>query len=454
MRRRNGVLTTSAAAAAGLALALSACSSTSPPPKGATSNTTSQTSPTVVRAALPSGSINHIMVIDLENESFGDTFGADSPAKYLNATLVPKGELLTNYYAVGHVSLDNYLAQISGQAPNRISGSDCLSSTSLQGEYIDVANSTLDADHSKYPGQYDGDGCIYPAATPSIASQLDAAFPPDPTTHLASWREYAEDMGADPSRDGGTKDPLGAGTDCAHPAVNSADPTEKASATDQYADRHNPFIYFHQVIDNTAECDANVVPLGQPTAGHLASDLSNAATTPRYSFVTPNLCDDGHDATCAGTNIEGGKTGGLAAADLWLKAWMPVVMASPAYQSGQMLVVITFDEGAISDTSACCGEQPGPSWAWPGLSGLLAKGPNPPAGADPGGGRIGAVVLNSKYVQPGSTDATAYNHYAALRSYEDLLGLTHGGTDGLGHIGFAAAPGLAPFGSDVFNRHS
>lgn len=455
MLRTNRRWATAAVVAGMTTLTVTACSSSSTPAKGGTPTTgPAGAKATVVRAALPAGAISHILVVDLENESFGDTFGTGSPARYLNGTLVPAGELLSNYYATGHVSLDNYLAQVSGQAPNRISGSDCLDSTTLRGQYVAVANATPDSNQAKYPGQYDGDGCVYPAGTPTIASQLDAAYPPDPTTHLASWREYAEDMGNTPSRDGGAADPLGAGTDCAHPPLNRADPTESATAVDQYADRHNPFIYFQGITDNTAECDANVVPLGKPAGGHLMSDLAQADTTPRFAFVTPNLCDDGHDGTCAGTNIDGTKTGGLSGADLWLKAWMPVIMASPAYQSGQMLVVVTFDEGAISDSSACCNEQPGPSWAWPGLSALLAKGTTPAPGADPGGGRIGAVLLNSKYIQPGTTDATAYNHYSALRSYEDLLGLTKGGTDGLGHIGFAAAAGLAPFGSDVFNRHS
>ncbi len=53
---------------------------------------------------------------------------------------------------------------------------------------------------------------------------------------------------------------------------------------------------------------------------------------------------------------------------------------------------------------------------------------------------------------PGSVNTTgAYNHFSALRSYEDLLGITTGGDDDLGHLGFAAADGLVPFGSDVFN---
>jgi hypothetical protein len=419
----------------------------------------------VVRAALPPGSINNVLVIDLENESFSNTFGPTSPATYLNQTLVPKGELLNNYYATGHVSLDNYIAQISGQAPTPLTNSDC------SGQYVNVAPGTDDPNGSTYPGQVDGNGCVYPAPTatttgaPTIADQLDAVNPPNPVTHVASWREYAEDMGNDPTRDGGTTDPLG-GTDCAHPTLGGTDKTEGAEATDQYATRHNPFMFFHSIIDNSAECNANVVPQGTVTVGtpstfngtqlpdtftgHLANDLSSTATTPRFGFITPNLCDDGHDGTCAGTNVEGGKTGGLVAADLWLKHWMPLILASPAYESGQMLVVVTFDEGGITDTTACCNEQPGPNWAYPGFSPLLGTPPTTP-GADPGGGRTGALLLNSTHIQPGTVDTTgSYNHYSALRSYEDLLGLTSGGADGLGHLGFAAATGLAPFGQDIF----
>jgi hypothetical protein len=63
------------------------------------------------------------------------------------------------------------------------------------------------------------------------------------------------------------------------------------------------------------------------------------------------------------------------------------------------------------------------------------------------------VLLDRRYIRPGSVDSTgSYSHYSPLRSYEDLLGITSGGVDGLGHLGFAASPGLAPFGRDVFNR--
>jgi phosphatidylinositol-3-phosphatase len=420
----------------------------------------------VVRTALPPGSINNIMVIELENEDETSAFGAGSEATYLNNTLVPEGELLENYYAIGHVSLDNYIAQVSGQAPTPLTDSDCD-----LGEFVNVTPGTDDPNSSTYPGQVDGNGCVFPAPTasthgaPTIADQLDAADPPNSVTHVASWREYAEDMGNDQTRDGGTPDPLG-GTDCAHPTIGGTDGAVVAEATDQYATRHNPFAYFHSIIDNTAECDANVVPLGTVAVGtpstfngtqlpdtftgHLANDLASEATTPKFSFVTPNLCDDGHDDPCTGTNLAGGHAGGLTSADIWLQHYMPLIKGSPSYQSGQMLVVLTFDEGDDSDTTACCNEQPGPNWAYPGHSPLLGAAPTTP-GADPGGGRIGALLLNSQYIQPGTVDTTGYyNHYSALRSYEDLLGLTTGGTDGDGHLGFAAAPGLVPFGQDIF----
>jgi hypothetical protein len=69
----------------------------------------------------------------------------------------------------------------------------------------------------------------------------------------------------------------------------------------------------------------------------------------------------------------------------------------------------------------------------------------------PGGGRIGALLLNPTYVHVGTTDPSTatYNHYSALRTYEDLLGLT-GGADGQGHLGFAVT--AHSFGTDVFVR--
>ena len=61
----------------------------------------------------------------LENENAAVTFASDPPSSYLARTLPAQGALLPNYYGIGHASLDNYIAQISGQAPNPSTQGDC-----------------------------------------------------------------------------------------------------------------------------------------------------------------------------------------------------------------------------------------------------------------------------------------------------------------------------------------
>jgi len=457
-----------------------------------------------VRAAAPPGAIDHILVINLENESENVTFGgcpANPPAgnaNYLNCTLLPQGELIPNWYATSHVSLGNYIAEVSGQETNATLNSDCIDAASLVsppvvGQFTNVTPGT-DADATANPafaGQVLGNGCVFPKPTrtthgaQTIGDQLDRAYPLADLFSV-SWREYAEDMGNDPSRDFGTPDRLG-GTDCAHPVIGTSDYTNSAEGSpivDQYADRHAPFVYFHSVIDNQARCRRHVVPLGtvfvDPNggpdvfSGHLYRDLQYIVTTPKFMFVTPNLCNDGHDGTCAGVNVEGGKAGGLTGANLWLAHWIPMIMASPAYRSGKLLVVITVDESGSdlgAGVNACpnavqatCLSPTGPNLQNPGWSPLLGlflpKSLNyptsdPAAYTFPGGGQVGAVLLNKRLIVPGTVNTTGYyNHYSALRSYEDLLGLTEGGDDGYGHLGYAGTAGMLPFGTDVFNNPS
>jgi phospholipase C len=329
----------------------------------------------------------HVFVIVLENKNFDDTFGPNSPAPYLSKTLTSEGQLLTHYYGIGHESLDNYVAMISGQAPNPVTQSDCQ-------VFQDFAPPTAVLDPN---GQAVGLGCVYPPAVPTFAGQLDAAG--------VSWRGYMEDM-ASP---------------CRHPAVGSQDTTQQAKVGDQYATRHNPFMYFHSIIDDDAACGAHVVDLNQ-----LTTDLQSVSSTPNVSFITPNLCHDGHDEPCVDN-----EPGGLQSADAFLQEWVPRITSSPAFQQDGLLLIM-FDEaetGGPSSADACCGEVPGPNSPLPGISG-------------PGGGRVGAVVL-SPYTAAGTTNDTPYNHYALLRSLEDMFGLDH--------LGFAAASDLHAFGPDVFN---
>jgi phosphatidylinositol-3-phosphatase len=339
------------------------------------------------RAASPP--VGHVFVVVLENKGYAETFGAGSKAHYLSRTLTRSGQLLSQYHAIGHESLDNYIALVSGQAPNPQTQADCQTFT----EFIGLP--ALDAD-----GQAVGHGCVFPPQVKTVADQLAAKG--------LSWKGYMQDMG----------------TPCRHPALNGADDTQKAEQGDQYAARHNPFVYFHSIID-TPSCARNDVPLSR-----LPGDLAHVQSTASLSLIVPNLCNDGHDAPCVD-----GRPGGLVSADAWLSQWIPKILGSPAFGRDGVLVV-TFDEAEFGssdgDSTACCGEQPGPNSPDPG-------GPQP----GPGGGRVGAVVV-SPFVEPGSVNPTPYNHYSLLRTLEDLFGV--------GHLGFAGQAGLRPFGADVFAR--
>jgi hypothetical protein len=325
--------------------------------------------------------VGHVWTIVLENKDYETTFGAKPGSPYLGTELPKQGALLTNYYATGHLSLDNYISMVSGQAPNFDTQSDCQFFTDFQPSAIGLN------------GQAVGRGCVYPSQVKTVADQLVAKG--------LRYRGYMEDMGADPAREAAT---------CAHPALNARDNTQSAEPKDQYATRHNPFVYFHSIIDDQKACDANVVNLD-----HLTKDLESVATTPQYSFITPDLCSDGHDETCADPKQKGGYEG----IDEFLREWVPRILAAPAFKKDGLLIV-TFDE-AEDDKSACCDEPTGPNTPSPGIQG-------------PGGGRIGAVLL-SPFIKAGAKSDTPVNHYGYLRSMEDFFGLEH--------LGYAGQDGLA-----------
>jgi hypothetical protein len=334
-------------------------------------------------SALPP--IRHVFVIVLENEDYAKIFGPGTSAPFLGIDLPKKGAMLNNYYATGHASLGNYEAMVSGQPESPASQADCR-------QYVDFTSNGAPAPIDK-DGIAKGDGCVYPPSVMTIADQLEAR-------HL-TWRGYMEDMGKDPAREA---------SHCARPAIGG-NGVLKATAADAYAYRHNPFIYFHSIVDREAACNANVVNFD-----HLARDLSSVSTTANYVFITPNVCNDGHDAPCAD-----GRPGGLVSADEWLKRWVPRILAAPAFRKDGLLIV-TFDE-AGSDSSACCNEPPGPIVSAPGYYG-------------PGGGRVGAILL-SRYIRPGTVVNVPINHYGMLRSVEDIFGLPY--------LGYAADPALNTF---------
>ncbi len=392
---------------AALAILMAACSSAS-----TSSPTTTAPGPATTGESNGLPAIRHVFVIVLENEGFDTTFGHPASDPYLASSLPASGALLSDYYGIGHNSNDNYIALLSGQAPNPSNQADCPVFADFP------ATATVAPD-----GQISDSGCVFPTSVTTVANQLDQA-------HL-TWKGYMEDMGNIATRESAV---------CGHPAVGTPDLTERTVPGDGYATRHNPFVYFHSIIDDTALCNTRVVPLGSATGAlptgapsgvtGLASDLKSVATTPNFSFITPNLCSDGHDAPCVN---QPGSDSGLTNIDTFLQTWVPLITSSPAFKKDGLLEV-TFDEadtdgGNPANATACCNEIPGPASAQPGLYG-------------PGGGRTGAVLL-SPFIKGGTTSSVPYNHFSTLATVEELFGLTKLGQ---------ARTVSATFGPDIFTQ--
>jgi hypothetical protein len=124
------------------------------------------------------------------------------------------------------------------------------------------------------------------------------------------WREFAESMSGS----------------CR--ATDSADLT--------YLVRHAPPPYY---TTEATRCSSWDLPLGTTTSGALHAAL--ATGLPAYSFVTPNACDDMHGGpTCSHPLVTIG--------DTWLANWVPQIIDSPDFQSGRLVVVITWDEGSTT----------------------------------------------------------------------------------------------------------
>ena len=263
--------------------------------------------------------------------------------------------------------------------------------------YADIAPTAVGPEQ-----QVDGQGCVYPSTTQTLAGQLTAK-------HL-TWRAYVE----------GIDEAAGNPPACAHPALGQPDPSAAQTPSGQaYATFRDPFVYFHSVIDSST-CAADVVGLSR-----LSSDLAHPKRTPSFSYIAPDGCHDGSPTPCAV-----GAPAGMPAANGFLERVVGKILGSAAYKHGGLLV-ITVDQapssGEFADSSSCCGQPAFPNLpaAATSVSGLPAKG----------GGQVGALLL-SPFIKPGTTSQEPYNHFSLLRTIEDLFALKHLGYAGESRVSF------------------
>jgi phospholipase C len=242
---------------------------------------------------------SRFVVIVLENREFSEVIGSGSEP-YVDE-LARRGALASEYHAIAHPSLPNYISLLAGD-PLGIS-SDCTECT------------------------------VHGAGLPD---QLERA-------HIG-WRAYMEDLPR-PCYDG--------------------------AAAGGYAKKHDPFMYFPQIAGNPSRC-RRVVALTQ-----ISGDL-RSGHLPAFVWISPNLCNDGHDCSNGAT-------------ERFLADLVPGLLTSLGPRG---VLALVWDEG--SSASGCCG------------------------GA--AGGRV-PLILDGPGVRRGYRLDTAADHYSLLALIESAFGV-------------------------------
>ena len=327
-----------------------------------------------------------VMLINLENESSSAITGSPD-APFENGTLTQQcGTFSTSaMHSTTHPSEGNYFAEVSGLNPAINSGADAQSRFGLS----DCPPDSLWAACTTYGSGH------FPSSTPSLFSQVEQV---DGTS---GWKSYSDDMPtACAKNDGATY---------AHTATTNYQ---------KYVTKHNPAVFWDGIA-----CAANDIPSGdwQHQQGALYSDLMSGSL-PAFSEVQPNDIENGHDPVSVnGVTIAGG-TSQIGNIDTYLASAMSMIQGSPDYQSGNLVVMITFDEGTIG------GHIPGED----------AVGENC---ADPAISPLATSCqvqtwIAGRYI-PGYTYTSYMNQFGLLAATERILGLSL-----LGHAADASTPDI------------
>jgi phosphatidylinositol-3-phosphatase len=277
---------------------------------------------------------SHVFVIVGENTDLSALTPNNAP--YQLKTIAPNAAWFTNYFATTHWSGANYIAMTSGQY--------------IHCEQEDIAPADCNQD------------------VDNLFHQLDVAG--------VSWKEWNESM--------------------PEPCALVSSGTSKDG--NSYRVKHNPAVYYADIegaggvwsaTNRSAECLSHVVAAGGTGVNDMS--LFNGALAsgaiPRFNFVVPNQCEDGHD-NCK-------PNGGVVTQfDDFLAREVPAIMRSPAWDASSVIVVV-YDEGQ-------------------------SGGPN--NGTKFGGGNVPFAVIGSR-VHP-AVYTQLNNHYGLLRTLEDGFGIS------------------------------
>jgi len=388
------------------------------------------------------GHLDHVFVIMMENHGYQQIINNPNEP-YLNSLIANKKvNFATNYFAVGHPSLTNYLEVVGGS--NFGVRSDNSPDWGNKSCSPNIVAGTVNAD-GPYAGlpappqgvKLDTSGVICPIAgfgkdadTPAVDNWNEVEAPyffladidgvqavpsaftvgksiADQLTYAGlSWKSYEESL------------PLGGayGVNNSNGTVSNLSdftylPGPVSSYTALYAVKHNPFAYFKSVQEGDPRNNgmSNIVGFDGPSG--LYADLATGQL-PSLAFIAPNQCNDQHgkggeSAYCAGDPGSDGLQAGLnpgliQQGDVTIQRLVEGIEGSPAWNDGRNAIVIVWDENDYS-----------------GITNAVRPGtPFPSQNQN----KV-VLTVQTNYSRPGVRSGNFYNSFSLLRSLEAGFGL-------------------------------
>jgi phosphatidylinositol-3-phosphatase len=334
--------------------------------------------------------LDHVFVIMMENHGYQQIIGNPNEPYLNNLIKSGKVNLATNYFAVGHPSLTNYLEIVGGSnfgvrsdnapnwgsttcTPNLQSGLvnadaaaappagvqiETVAVCPIAGTGTDAATPAVDTWNEITPGVFnflaDIDGRKSVPAAPTVGKSIGDQL----VEAGLSWKTYQESLPlGSPSGvnfSNGTASNLTDFTDLA--------PLTTSNVVQAYAVKHNPFAYFRNVQDASSPNNGLNNVAGFEGPGGLYADLA-AGSVPSFSYIVPNQCNDQHgrgngDAFCAfDPGVTSGSTVGTQAGlnpgliqqgDVTIQRLAEAIKASQVWGQGSNAIVIVWDENDYS----------------------------------------------------------------------------------------------------------
>ncbi|MGA9504197.1 MAG: alkaline phosphatase family protein, partial [Terriglobales bacterium] len=266
--------------------------------------------------AVPKGvpHLDHVFLIMMENHGYNQIL-KNPNAPFINQ-YAQSANLATNYFAVAHPSLTNYLEVVGGSnfgvhSDNPPDWHDRTCATNLStgipntdnppspnicpisGSGTDAATPVLDCTNEVTgpPCEINIDGkASYPAVSTTlgitIADQLVAAG--------KTWKTYQENLPiTGPDLVNYSDGNFTNNTNFAKikPVLNP--PLSSSDIVQLYASKHNPFVYFQDIQEGGNPLNSYANISGFDGAGGLWGDLGSG-NVPNFSYIVPNQCNDQH----------------------------------------------------------------------------------------------------------------------------------------------------------------